>query len=172
MCVCAEDGWLWLYNERADVGEELDYECMFDFDVVVREWPSKENNFQFNGLVELCLIGQNDVKQAWVSRDWRNMWVCVCVRETRRGWGGGTSISSQERLIVGVWECTWWVWERKCVCLCVHASMCVFEHDRTHKNLCVCVQNSTFSFILWVCESLHVIALHLCVRDLIHCTVW
>ncbi len=35
------DGWLWLYNDRADVGEELDYDWMFDLDVVVKEWPSK-----------------------------------------------------------------------------------------------------------------------------------
>lgn len=36
------------------------------------------------------------------------------------------------------------------MCLCVHASMCVFERDRTHKNLCVCVCAKRHVFIHFV----------------------
>jgi len=53
--------------------------------------------------------------------------------------------------------------------VCAHLSMTV--DIRT--CVCVCVRAKWhISFILCVGISLHVIALHLCVRDLIHGAVW
>ncbi len=79
--------------------------------------------------MELCLIGQNDVKQAWVSRDWRNMWVCVWGKHGEVGVEVLVSAHNKDWLLV-------------CECgrgMCVYTHPCAYLSVTAHIRTCVCV---------------------------------